>query len=153
MTRSELITAWAKEVGLDSKSIRSQLNVCAFTALDRFEVTLEWPDGSDDVFVLIDIIDSHGGELRRKRLARAMQLNAFGLATRGASLGWDEASDRIHLSYRVASDNVDVAGLNNLVVNLVEVAQFVHEELRFERDEAQVAQIAHTAHWFQPLSV
>lgn len=151
MNRSDLVQAWAREVGLDPQALRQAQQVCAFVVLDRFEVSIEWPEASDDLFVLIDIIDSHGGELRHKRLARAMQLNAFGLVTRGASLGWDEITDRIGLSYRISGEGLDVAGLNNLVVNLVEVAQYAYGELRFENDEVQVAQIRNTAQWFAPL--
>jgi Tir chaperone protein (CesT) family len=81
-----------------------------------------------------------------------MRLNAYGLVTRGAVIGWDEVNDRLVLSYRLSLERVDSATLNSAVMNLVEIAQTVQERLRFEQDVAISQQVARSgAAWFQPL--
>jgi hypothetical protein len=59
-----------------------------------------------------------------------MRLNAYGLETRGATLGYDEASKMIILSHRVNGTSVDGAGLSVIVNNLVGIAQSLQDRLK-----------------------
>ena len=152
MDRNTLVSQWMTEVALDPSSLNAANRLCSFKALDTFAVTLEWPENSEDLFVAIDLMQSTGGELRKKRLERAMELNAYVLETRGAAIGWDTARDMLVLSYRFATTNISVQNLNDLVINLVETAQYLSNELRFEADVVLQAQVNNNgSKWFQPI--
>jgi hypothetical protein len=59
-----------------------------------------------------------------------MKLNAYGLETRGASLGYDEAAKMIILSHRINAHTLDGQGLSVIVNNLVGVAQSLQDRLK-----------------------
>jgi hypothetical protein len=140
------------DIQLDPSALNPDQRLCSFRIFDSLDITLEWPEASDDLFVVIDLMATQGGELRRKRLDEAMRLNAFGLLTRGAVIGWDEVNDRLVLSYRLGLERVDTATLNSAVMNLAEIAQDVQERLRFEQDVVMAQKVARSgAGWFQPI--
>jgi Tir chaperone protein (CesT) family len=152
LSTQALIERWMADIQLDSAALNAAQRLCSFRIFDSLDVTLEWPEASEDLFVVVDLMPTQGGELRRKRLDEAMRLNAYGLVTRGAVIGWDEVNDRLVLSYRLGMERVDSATLNSAVMNLVEIAQTVQERLRFEQDVAISQQVARSgASWFQPL--
>lgn len=152
MERNQLVSQWMAEVELDPKSLNPQNNSCNFRALETYDVAIEWPDNSEDLFVSIDLMPSTGGELRKKRLERSMQMNAYVLETRGASIGWDSTRDMLVLSYRCSAAALTTQNLNDLVVNLIETAQYVAEEIRFEADMVLQAQVSnHGGKWFEPI--
>ncbi len=152
MSTQALIERWMADIQLDPTALNAAQRLCSFRIFDSLDVTLEWPEASEDLFVVVDLIPTQGGELRRKRLDEAMRLNAYGLVTRGAVIGWDEVNDRLVLSYRLGLERVDSATLNSAVMNLVEIAQTVQDRLRFEQDVAISQQVARSgASWFQPL--
>lgn len=152
MDRNELVSQWMTEVELDPKSLNAGNRLCSFRALDAFDVTIEWPENSEDLFISIDLMPSTGGELRKKRLERSMQLNAYVLETRGAAIGWDSVRDMLVLSYRSSAEGITPQNLNDLVVNLIETAQYVADEIRFEADVVLQAQISnHGDKWFEPI--
>jgi len=154
MDRSALVSQWMTEVDLDPTSLNATSRLCSFRALDAFDVIIEWPENSEDIFISIDLMPSTGGELRKKRLERAMQLNAYALETRGAAVGWDAVRDMLVLSYRCASATLTTQNLNDLVVNLVETSVYIADELRFESDVVLQAQVQNNgAKWFQPIQV
>lgn len=152
MSTQALIERWMADIQLDPTALNAAQRLCSFRIFDSLDVTLEWPEASEDLFVVVDLMPTQGGELRRKRLDEAMRLNAYGLVTRGAVIGWDEVNDRLVLSYRLGLERVDSATLNSAVMNLVEIAQTVQDRLRFEQDVAISQQVARSgASWFQPL--
>jgi hypothetical protein len=154
MDRSTLVSQWIAEVSLDPKALNAANRLCSFKALGRFDVTLEWPDNSEDLFIAIDLMLSTGGELRRKRLERAMELNAYTLETRGAAIGWDSVRDMLVLSYRFSVEQVSAQNLNDLVVNLIETSQYLTNELLFEADVVLQEQVRNSgSKWFQPIQV
>jgi hypothetical protein len=154
MDRNTLVSQWMAEVGLDATAFNAANRLCSFKALDTFPVTLEWPENSEDLFIAIDLMLSTGGELRKKRLERAMELNAYVLETRGAAIGWDSPRDMLVLSYRFAVDNITVQNLNDMVINLIETAQYLSDELRFQADVVLQAQVNDNGtKWFQPVKV
>ena len=149
MDRNHLVSQWMAEVELDPAALNAAKSLCSFRALDAYDVTIEWPDNSEDLFVTIDLMPSTGGELRKKRLERSMQMNAYVLETRGAAVGWDSVRDMLVLSYRSAATDLTPQNLNSLVVNLVETAQYVADEIRFEADVVLQAQVSnHGNKWF-----
>jgi hypothetical protein len=149
MDRNQLVLQWMTDVALDPASLNAANRMCSFRALDAYDVTIEWPDSSEDLFVTIDLMPSTGGELRKKRLERSMQMNAYVLETRGAAIGWDSVRDMLVLSYRSATESLSPQNLNNLVVNLMETAQYVADEIRFEADVVLQAQVSnHGNKWF-----
>ncbi len=154
MDRSTLVSQWMTEVSLDSLALNATNRLCSFKALDRFAVTLEWPDSSEDLFIAIDLMPSTGGELRKKRLERSMELNAYTLETRGAAIGWDSVRDMLVLSYRCSVENLSAQNLNDLVVNLIETSQYLADELVFEADVVLQEQVRNSGNkWFQPIQV
>ena len=154
MDRSTLVSQWMTEVALDPNALNAANKLCSFRALDRFNVTIEWPDNSEDLFISIDLMPSTGGELRKKRLERSMELNAYVLETRGAALGWDSVRDMLVLSYRCSIGNVSAQNLNDLVINLIETSQYLAEELTFEAEVVLQDHVRNSGNkWFQPIQV
>jgi hypothetical protein len=152
MERSALVSQWMSEVELDPKSLSAEKRLCSFRILDALDATIEWPENSEDIFIAIDLMPSTGGELRKKRLERSMEINAYVLETRGAAIGWDSTRDMIVLSYRSAAGSLTSEDLNNLVVNLIETAQYICDEIRFEADVVLQAQVSnHGNKWFEPI--
>jgi hypothetical protein len=152
MDRNALVSQWMTEVELDPSSLNAADRLCSFRALDAFDTTIEWPDNSEDLFITIDLMPSTGGELRKKRLERSMQMNAYVLETRGAAIGWDSVRDMLVLSYRSAASTLTPQDLNNLVINLIETAQYVADEIRFEADVVLQNQVSnHGNKWFEPI--
>jgi hypothetical protein len=150
MDRNQLVSQWMAEVALDPAALNAANQLCSFRALDAYDVTIEWPTNSEDLFISIDLVPSTGGELRKKRLERSMQMNAYVLETRGAAIGWDAARDMLVLSYRGAAASLTPNNLNDLIVNLVETAQYVADEIRFEADVVLQAQVSnHGNKWFE----
>jgi hypothetical protein len=124
-------------VGLEASAIDLKERQCRFEALEKFEISLEWPQGTSDLFVVLDMMSPGTGELRKRRLEKAMQLNVYGLRTRGAVLGWDELDDRMVLSYRLLLEGLDIYGLNATISNLIEVGVELEEELEMRELQAQ----------------
>lgn len=68
------------------------------------------------------------------------------------SIGWDSVRDMLVLSYRSAASNLSVQNLNDLVVNLIETAQYIADEIRFEADVVLQAQVSNNgSKWFEPI--
>ena len=152
MDRNALVSQWMAQVELDPTSLNAANRSCSFRALDAFDISIEWPENSEDLFITIDLMPSTGGELRKKRLERSMQMNAYVLETRGAAIGWDAARDMLVLSYRSAAETLTPQNLNDLVVNLIETAQYIADEIRFEADVVLQSQVNnHGDKWFEPI--
>jgi hypothetical protein len=152
MDRNALVTEWMTQVELDPTSLNAANRSCSFRALDAFDASIEWPDNSEDLFISIDLMPSTGGELRKKRLERSMQMNAYVLETRGAAIGWDAVRDMLVLSYRSSGVDLSPQNLNDLVVNLIETAQYIADEIRFEADVVLQGQVNnHGEKWFEPI--
>ena len=152
MSTQTIIERWMQDIQLEPSALNAAQRLCCFRVFGQMDVTLEWPEASEDLFIVIDLMDTRGGEIRRKRLEQAMKLNAYGLQTRGASIGWDEVTDRLVLSYRLALDRLDTPTLNSALINLVEIAQQVMPELQFEQEVAQFELATQgAAAWFKPI--
>lgn len=139
MKPEKLIQQWMEEVGLDEQALDLNERQCRFEALDRFEISLEWPKGTSDLFAVMNLMSTGTGELRKRRLEKAMQLNVYGLRTRGAVLGWDELDDRIVLSYRLLLDGLDIFALNAMITNLLEIGVELEAELEMREIQTPAA--------------
>ena len=104
--------------------------MCGFNFLNRFDIVVEAPPASEDIFISIDIIDTAQAADPNELMLQCMKLNAYGLETRGAALGYDEASKMIILSHRVNSTTLDGTGLSVIVNNLVGIAQGLQDRLK-----------------------
>jgi hypothetical protein len=133
MKPEKLILEWMDAIDLEAQALDLKERQCRFQALDRFEVSIEWPHGTSDLFVVLDMMTTGTGELRKRRLEKAMQLNVYGLRTRGAVIGWDELNDRIVLSYRLLLDGLDMYALNSTITNLLEVGVELEAELEMRQ--------------------
>jgi hypothetical protein len=133
MKPEKLILEWMDAIDLEAQALDLKERQCRFQALDRFEVSIEWPHGTSDLFVVLDMMSTGTGELRKRRLEKAMQLNVYGLRTRGAVIGWDELNDRIVLSYRLLLDGLDMYALNATITNLLEVGVELEAELEMRQ--------------------
>ena len=130
----ELLQAWMKHVGLDSKTLDKEGRVCTFLFDESFPVSVEAPAYSDDLFLVVEITTLGTGEIKRKRLEAAMQLNAYALETRGAVLGWDTVGERIILTYRTTADNSSAEQVDNMISNLLEIAEMLQPQLAMKDD-------------------
>ena len=133
MKPEKLILEWMDAIDLEAQALDLKERQCRFQALDRFEVSIEWPHGTSDLFVVLGMMTTGTGELRKRRLEKAMQLNVYGLRTRGAVIGWDELNDRIVLSYRLLLDGLDMYALNATITNLLEVGVELEAELEMRQ--------------------
>ncbi|AMO57148.1 hypothetical protein GZ77_16930 [Endozoicomonas montiporae] len=153
MTGIELLEAWMQQAGLDDSAKDDSGRVCAFTFNDIFPVTLEAPAYCDDLFIIIEMTSIGTSEIRRKRLETAMKLNAYALETRGAALGWDTIGERIVLSHRATAENTTAEMLDNMVANLLDVAEQLLPELEMKKEaEAQQKLDAGFDKMFQPVT-
>jgi hypothetical protein len=56
------------------------------------------------------------------------------------------------LSYRSSAADMAPQNLNDLVVNLIETAQYIADEIRFEADVVLQSQVNnHGDKWFEPI--
>lgn len=153
MTGIELLEHWIQKAGIDKDAIDDSGRVCAFTFNDTFPVSLEAPAYCDDIFIIVEMSPVGRGEIRRKRLEAAMKLNAYSLETRGASLGWDTVGERIILSYRATAEITTVEMLDNMVANLLDVAEQLSPELEMRREAAVQKKLdSGFDHMFQPIT-
>ena len=129
METQETIKNWMSRVGLSTVALREQEQRCSFKINDALVVSVEWPTHCDDVFIVIQLMSTQGGDVRRQMLEEGMKLNAFVLSTRGAALGWDEVNDQLLLSYRLDRMTLDEFRLGQTINNMVEVAQDMIEQL------------------------
>lgn len=150
MTGIELLQAWMQQAGLDNDATDESGRVCAFTFNDTFPISLEAPAYCDDIFIIIEMTTIGSGDIRRKRLETAMKLNAYVLETRGAALGWDTIGERIVLSHRTTAENTNVDMLDNVVANLIDVAEQLFPELEMKKEvEVQQTMDNNFDHMFQ----
>ena len=84
---------------IDKQALDNSGRVLAFVYGEDMPVTIESPAYCDDLFVIIELCPAGTGDIRRKRLEKTMQLNAYALETRGAAIGWDDVGERIILTY------------------------------------------------------
>lgn len=130
MTSEQVLKQWMDIAGLPTEVYDQTRRICGFNFLNRFDIVVEAPPASEDIFISIDIIETAQlGDLNGIMID-CMKLNAYGLETRGASLGYDEAAKMIILSHRVNAHTLDGQGLSVIVNNLVGVAQSLQDRLK-----------------------
>ena len=151
MNSIDLLHAWTKHASIDTNNLEENGRVCAFLFNDNLPVSVEAPAYSDDVFIVIELTEIGTGEVKRKRLETAMHLNAYALETRGGVIGWDTIGERIILSYRASAVNTQPEMLDNMISNLVEVAENIKPSLIMDHEMKQVTVIDHHFdNMFQP---
>ncbi|MCL6269387.1 CesT family type III secretion system chaperone [Sansalvadorimonas sp. 2012CJ34-2] len=141
MAPIELLKAWMTHAGLDKDALDKEGRVCSFIFNDIYPVSVEAPAYSDDLFLVVEITPLGTGEIRRKRLETAMQLNAYALETRGAVLGWDSVGERIILAYRVTAESSSAELVDNMISNLLDIAEQIHPALALEDDHKAQKQL------------
>lgn len=153
MTGIELLKAWIKQAGLGANALDDTGRLCSFVYNQNFPVTVEAPAYCDDIFIVIEMSEVGTGEIRRKRLETAMKLNAYALETRGAALGWDSIGERIVLSYRATAELTSENLLDNILSNLLDVAEQLKPALTMEKDLAVQKKLeSDFDHMFQPIT-
>ncbi|WP_079254088.1 CesT family type III secretion system chaperone [Endozoicomonas arenosclerae] len=153
MTGIELLQGWMKQVGIGKEALDDSGRVCAFVFNNELPVSVEAPAYCDDIFIIIELTEIGRGEIRRKRIETAMKLNAYALETRGGVLGWDSVGERLVLSYRATTELLTVALLDNMVSNLLEVAEQLQPVLAMEKEKAVQEKLANDFdHMFKPIS-
>ncbi|KEQ16209.1 CesT family type III secretion system chaperone [Endozoicomonas numazuensis] len=153
MTGIELLQNWMKQVGIGKEALDDSGRVCAFVFDNELPVSVEAPAYCDDVFIIIELTEIGRGEIRRKRIETAMKLNAYALETRGGVLGWDSVGERLVLSYRATTELLTEQLLDNMVSNLLEVAEQLKPVLAMEKEKAVQEKLANDFdHMFKPIS-
>ncbi len=137
MNPLDLLQQWMHSNGLDNSALDSSGRVCGFIFNQEYPVSLEAPAYSDDLFMVIELMPVGSGELRKKRLEQAMQLNSYGLETRGGILGWDTVGERLVLSYRMTAEGITVEQLDYTISNLLEIAGELKPKLAFTEYETR----------------
>ena len=153
MTGIDLLKGWMKQVGIGKDALDDSGRVCAFVYNNELPVSVEAPAYCDDVFIIIELTEIGRGEIRRKRIEAAMKLNAYALETRGGVLGWDSIGERLVLSYRATTELLTVQILDNMVSNLLDVAEQLQPVLAMEKEKAVQEKLANDFdHMFKPIS-
>lgn len=142
MTTIDLLHQWIKRSGAGENILDSTGRVCSFIYNDHLPVSVEAPPYCDDLFVIMELAEEGSGEMRRKRLETAMKINAYGLETRGGILGWDAIGERLTLSYRITAENSSAEELDNIISNLLDVAEQIKPELALEKEQALQKKLA-----------
>lgn len=135
MTTKDLFDAWVESIGVYEGVLDDSGRCCSFVYKGEFSVSVEAPLYCDDIFIVIKMMEIGVGEVRRKRLELAMQLNAYGLETRGGILGWDIIGECVILSLRVTAKNTTKKVFDNIISNLLDVAKCIKPRLAMEREE------------------
>ena len=130
MSSKDIIREWMEFADLPEELYDAERRMCGFDFVGRFDVVVEAPKTSEDVFISIDIIGTAEVPDVAALMTTCMKLNAYGLETRGAALGYDENARMVILSYRVNGRTLSGAGLSAVVNNLVEVAQTLQDRIR-----------------------
>lgn len=139
MTSIELLNAWAKQASIEQRNLEENGRLCAFLFNDNLPVSIEAPAYSDDVFIVIELVDIGTGDIKRKRLEAAMHLNAYALETRGGVIGWDTVGERIIITYRANAESTSPDMLDNMIANLVEVSENIKPVLTMVQNAEQIA--------------
>ncbi len=126
----DLVREWMDFVGLPAELYDPDRRMCGFNFIGRFDVVVETPKSSEDVFISIDVIGTADFGDIDALMTTCMKLNAYGLETRGAALGYDENARTVILSYRINANSVDASALSAVVNNLVDVAQTLQDRLK-----------------------
>lgn len=148
----ELLQAWMAKAGIDKRVLDSSGRVLAFVYGDDMPVTVESPAYCDDLFVIIELCTAGRGDIRRKRLEKSMQLNAYALETRGAVIGWDDIGERIILTHRATAENTDSNMLDNMIANLIDVAETIKPQLAMDKEvKAQEKLDSNIDQMFKPI--
>lgn len=130
MSSKDIIREWMEFAGLPEDLYDPARRMCGFNFVGRFDVVVEAPKSSEDVFISIDVIGTADVADVDALMTTCMKLNAYGLETRGAALGFDENARMVILSYRVNGRTLTGASLSSVVNNLVEVAQSLQDRVR-----------------------
>ena len=152
MNGIDLLKGWMEKTGVDAEALDTSGRVLAFVYNEDLPISIESPAYCDDVFIIIEMSQIGTGEMKRKRLEKCMQLNAYVLETRGAALGWDNIGERIILSHRTTSEHTDVDMLDNMVTNLIELSEIIKPQLAMKKEaDAQEKMASSFDHMFQPI--
>jgi hypothetical protein len=65
LSTQALIERWMVDIQLDPTALNAAQRLCSFRIFDSLDVTLEWPQASEDLFFVVDLMPTQGGELRR----------------------------------------------------------------------------------------
>lgn len=132
MNNLDLLSAWAKYSGINRENAEQNGRIYTFMFGDHFSVSIEAPAYSDDIFIIIELIEAGTGYIKHKRFETAMSLNAYALETRGGVIGWDSVNQCIILTYRFNTHNTTTEMLDNMIANLIEVAENIKPLLALE---------------------
>lgn len=152
MSGIDLLKEWMEKTGVDEEALDASGRVLAFVYNETLPVSIESPAYCDDIFIIIEMCRAGSGEIRRKRLEKCMQLNAYALETRGAALGWDTIGERIILSHRTTAETTDVDRLDNIIANLIELSETLKPQLAMKKETAIQEQLESSLdHMLKPI--
>ncbi|MCY4177890.1 MAG: CesT family type III secretion system chaperone [Endozoicomonadaceae bacterium] len=153
MNSLDLLNQWTKYSGIHRKQEEQNERTYTFMFGERFPVSVEAPAYSDDIFITIELAEAGTGYIRRRRFEIAMNLNAYALETRGGTIGWDSINKRIILAYRVNTNSTKVEILDNMIANLIEVAENLQPllALKQQQEKAEAFNSRYDA-LFQPIA-
>lgn len=131
--QSDTVDVWLKELaslaGIDSLALNPQ-GVCAVRFGDRAEIVLELPDPSEVLHLYCAVCPIPPDEKAAAALYRhALELNMFGLETRGASFAVDRESERLLLCYTLPLAGTDIVAFQNTIGNFAQVCDRFCQDL------------------------
>jgi len=125
-TVDRMLKRWCAAVKGPALSLRG--GICVFTYDDVGPITLEVPEG-EGFFCLHAALMKAPTEGRERLFETALQISAYGLRSRGASLALDPADDDLVLWYRRDIQHTDDTVFANIVTNFILTAQEVGKAL------------------------
>lgn len=105
--------------------------VCAMSYEDDGRLTLEVSDG-DSSFVLHAPLDRAPVVDREAFLAKLLEINLYGIQTRGCTIGLEPGSDQVILSLRQPIDGLDIIRFESIISNFIDSCTTIGELLRHE---------------------
>jgi len=133
VTQTDAVNGWLAELaeaaGIDSLELNPQ-GVAAVRFGDRVEIVFEAPENAAALHLYCPICDVPADPKAEAALyRRLLELNLFGLETRGASFAIDRDSNRVLLCYAMPLENADHMTFQNTVGNFAEVCERFCNEL------------------------
>jgi hypothetical protein len=120
--------------------------VCNFNYESEFDITLELPDKSTQLYLYSSVMPVPGaGKL--ELYEKLLKLNVYCLDTRGATLALDPHDSQILLCYQYPLDALEEVVLVNLLTNFVDTLKTLREQLTSYSQTLESSVLESAAPW------
>lgn len=123
----EVVGSFSSEIGVEAPNFNDD-GVCYIT-IDDCVITLEASELDNKLY--ISAVVCEGDSVHNESVLKAaLAGNMFWIETRGATLMYDEATNRIFMCYNENPETLDLESFKNILGNFVECAKEWTEKLQ-----------------------